>query len=175
MIFILIGALLVAISAAALITLPFRLTRRKTPKGLPPLAAGIALVAFVVWNDYSWYGRTAGELPEQVAIVDSLDYQGPLQPWTYIVPRTNRFTAVDRSAIRRNEQLPGYAMFDLIFVQRYEPTLQTRQIVDCQGGRRADLTNETTYADDGMPQNVVWVSLEENDPLLEIVCGSDGA
>lgn len=173
MLFILLGGLLVALSAAAIVTIPFRLTGRKTPKPLLPLSAGLALVVFVIWNDYSWYSRTAGELPERVSVVNSFTYSGALQPWTLVLPRVNRFTAIDTASIRRNDDLPGHAMAEVLFVQRYQPTLSARQIFDCEGSRRADLTNATTFSDDGMPENAVWVQLDEDDRLLQTVCTSD--
>lgn len=173
MVFILIGAVLIAICAAALAALPFRLRGRKVPRGVPPIAAGIALVVFVLWNDYSWYSRTVGALPDRVTVVESLTYTSPMQPWTYLWPRTNRFSAVDRASIRRNDSLPDFVMTDVLFVQRYQPTLQASQIFDCAAGRRADLTDATQFDDRGMPQNAAWVDLEPDFPLLDIVCGAD--
>jgi hypothetical protein len=170
MFMILIGAILVGISAAAISMLPFRLMGRKTPKGLPPIAAGLSLVAFVLWNDYSWFDRTAGELPDRVAVVEKFGYSAAIQPWTLVWPRTNRFSAIDRATIRRNEALPGYAMAEVVFVQRYQPTLRTTQFFDCTGMRRADLVNDTRFSEDGMPENAVWVALDEDDAMLEIVC-----
>ena len=170
MFFILIGGLLVAVSAGALASLPYRLAKKPVPRGLMPIIGGISLLVFVLWNDYSWYSRTIAELPERVAVVETFTYSGALQPWTLIKPRINRFTAVDRASIQRNEALPGYVMADIIFVQRYQPTLQARQIFDCADTRRADLTDSTEFDERGMPQNVNLVDLEDDHPLIPIVC-----
>lgn len=170
MIFILIGGFLVALSAAALAALPFRLARRPVPRSVPVLAGGLALFAFVIWNDYSWYQRTRAELPERVSVISTLTYSDPVQPWTLVVPRVDRFTAIDRASIRRNADLPDFAIAEVLFVQRYQPTLRARQIFDCARMRRADLTDRTQFGDDGMPQDVVWVELDENDPMIVTVC-----
>jgi hypothetical protein len=167
---ILIGAVLVAISAAAIFSLGFRLLGRPVPKGILPVVAGVALATFVVWNDYSWFDRTAAELPEQVVILDTYSYSGAWQPWTYLVPRINRFTALNRDAVRRNANLPGMVMADLLLVARYEPVRTATQMIDCAGARRADVTNSTRFGDDGMPENVAWIELEPAHPILQAVC-----
>jgi hypothetical protein len=173
MILFLLGAVLVALGAAALTGLSFRLARRKAPRALPPLAAALALVLFVVWNDYAWFPRARAALPEEADVVETLAERGAVRPWTLIVPRISRFTALDRTGFGRDEAPEGYAIAEVFFVQRAQPVLSARQIFDCRTIRRADLTERTEFAENGMPLEVVWVEVEREDPLFVAVCDGE--
>jgi hypothetical protein len=174
MILFLLGAALAAIGAAALAVLPFRLAGRKVPRALPPIAVGFAVILFVIWNDYAWFPRASAALPEKVEVVETLAEKHAARPWTFIVPRVHRFTALDRTSIRRDEAPAGYAIAEVLFVQRAQPILRARQIFDCPGVRRADLTEGTEFAENGMPQEVVWVKVEPEDPLFVAICSESG-
>lgn len=170
MIFILAGALLIGVSAAALVALPFRLMRKPIPKGILPIAGGVALVSFVLWNDYSWFDRTRSELPERVVVLDEARYSGAIQPWTLAFPRVNAFVAMDPNNARRNEGLPGIVMVDVYYLRRYAPTLTSAHLVDCNERRSANMPNEPDFAEDGMPLNLEWRDGTVDTALVEALC-----
>lgn len=170
MIFILIGALLVGITAAAFAALPFRLAKKPVPRGVLPIAGGIALLTFVLWNDYSWFARTRDALPERIVVLNSDRYSGLWQPWTYLYPRVNGFTAVDPEAARRNPTLPGVAIAELYHVARYAPTGVSYRFVDCNEGRSALLPDEPAFDDSGMPRDAAWEEHGPDHPLIGAIC-----
>lgn len=162
-------ALIVALAAGIFIAIRFRGRRRK--RLLAVIAAGAFLCGFAfLWNDYSWFERSIGTLPPEADIVDTRNYSGRERPWTLFKPRVERFAAVDDATIERDGAHPGFAIADVFFVQRNQPTLRARQIFDCRSLRRADMTNEAVF-ENGDFRGVVWVSLEEDDPVFVKACG----
>lgn len=158
--------------AAGVVLIVTRLTRWNRPKYVLPLAIGGAMIAFPIYNEYSWYGRYAAELPERVEVVKTYNHRSMWQVWTRVIPRVDRFLAIDRASVRRNPDLPEHVMVDTLLVKREEPTLLVVNLVDCGAARRAELAPDTAFDDSGLPVGAVWIELEPGDPLLTAVCGA---
>lgn len=172
MLFNLIGTFIIGIAAAGSIMLTFRVLCRPAPRWLIPAAAGVAMLSYHLWNEYTWFDRTSSALPEQVTVAERYPYQNVLQPWTLIAPRINRFTAVDRSSIRRNEQAPGYVMAEVFLVTRLDRTAKITQIYNCSEALRADVGASSNVDERGLPLEADWIASEADDALFQLVCGS---
>ena len=160
-----------AIVAVGLVLIAYRSIGKKPPRWMLPAAAGLAMFGYYIWNDYSWYSRTAAALPPQIEVADSHTTQTLLQPWTYLVPRTSRFAAIDRASIKRNPNAAGYVLAEVILVTRYMPTAKILQIFDCEQPRRADVSASTEFdPTTGLPKNPVWQPLEADDRMRAIAC-----
>lgn len=170
MLFNLVGVIVAGIAAAGSIMLVFRIMRRRPPRWLVPVAAGLAMIVFHLWNEYTWFDRVAGGLPEQVVVAEHYTYESALQPWTLVRPRINRFAAVDRSTIRRNEQAPGYVMADVLLVGRLDPTARVTQLYDCQAARRTDIGASTKVDERGLPVDATWIDAETDRNLFRLIC-----
>lgn len=171
MLFNLIGTFVVGIAAAGTILLIYRLSGRRAPRWLMPAAAGVAMLSFHLWNEYTWFDRTSKALPEQVTVAERYAYQSVLQPWTLVAPRINRFTAVDRSSIRRNEQAPGYVMAEVFLVTRLDRTAKITQIYNCSEALRTDVGASSNVDERGLPVDADWIASETDDALFQLVCG----
>ena len=169
----LIAVFAVGFSAAGLVLLAYRPRGRKPPRYMIPLAAGLAMIGYAVWSDYSWASRTIAELPDHVTVVKKIPSSAPWKPWTYLFPQVDRFIALDSSEIRRNENLPGFVLAEVILVARLEPAVTTRQLFDCRQVRRTDIIASDSFTAEGMPQNPEWVPLDRTDALFERLCGVD--
>lgn len=165
-----VGAIVLAIACAGLVSLGFRAFGTRAPKGLLPLTGGVAMIVFMAWFENSWYGRTVADLPESHVVVATGDFSNFIQPWTLIFPRINRFMLVDTDTIRVNEAEPSLRQAEIILVQRYTPTVVTRQFIDCADARRADQTEATELDRAGIPQNVAWIDIPADGQLMETVC-----
>ena len=174
MIITILGAAVLAIAVAGAILLGFRLAGRKPPPGTLPLAAGVALIAFFVWNDYTWYRRTSAQLPDHIQVARTYPSSHMLQPWTYLVPHIARFSAVDTGSLKRNDSAPGYVLARIFLAERYVPTIEAWQIYDCNGGRSADVGKDTEFGDDGLPAGATWHDLTEDDAFRPLICGDAG-
>lgn len=168
----LISTFVIGIGAAGAVMLLFRLSGRKAPGWLAPTVAGTAMLGFHLWNEYSWFERTSTALPSHVVVAERYTYRSLWQPWTLLVPRINRFTALDRSSIRRHQRAPGYVMADIFLVTRLDRTAKVTQIYDCQERRRTDVTPSSTIDDNGLPRDALWIASAGDEPLFRLVCGS---
>ncbi|MCW8085723.1 hypothetical protein [Sabulicella glaciei] len=172
MIFHLLGSLLLGICAAALLMLCFRVSGRRAPRWLLPASAGAAMFGFHVWSDYTWFRRTAAALPSPMTVAAASTSGTTMQPWTYLLPRVERFAAIDPRAIRWNERVPGLRLTEVHLVARYMPTLTTMQFFDCAASRRADAPRTLVLDAEGRPAGLDWVRLESGDALLRAVCSA---
>lgn len=77
---------------------------------------------------------------------------------------------VDTDTVRVNEAEPTLRQAEIILVQRYTPTVVTRQFIDCAGARRADNTDATELDDSGLPTNVSWIDIPADGDLMATVC-----
>ena len=170
MIFQLLGSLLLGICAAVALMLAYRLLGRRAPRWVLPAAAGAAMLGFHVWSDYTWFRRTAAALPEPLTVAAAPASATPLQPWTYLLPRVERFVVINPRAIRWNERAPGLRLAEVFLVARYMPTLTAAQLFDCTTPRRIGAPRGLALDAEGRPEGVEWVPLEPGDPLLRAVC-----
>lgn len=170
----LIAVFAVGFAAAGFLMLGARLTGRRAGKGLILVAAGVAMISYAIWSEYSWYSRTRDGLPARVQVVETFDVRSPLQPWTYLIPRTNRFVAVDTGAIRTNPAMPEGRMLELILVERLEPTRTVPLLIDCKGARQTEIAAGGDFTDNGLPKDPNWRPLPTAGPLYGLVCAGGG-
>ncbi len=166
----LLGTLVTGVAVAGVVMLAFRLSGRPSPRWMLPASAGLAMFGFHLWNEYTWFQRTAAALPQDMRVAATYATPSPLQPWTLVVPRIERFAVIDPRAIRWNETARGLRMVEVFLIARYMPTLTTVQIFDCQVPRRADMTRDMGFDAEGQPVGAEWVPLEQDDRLRQSVC-----
>lgn len=128
------------------------------------------MIAVAVWSEYTWYGRTLETLPAGLEVA-STDARAQLyRPWTYLVPLTNRFVAVDTGQAKSHEARPGQIVADLYLWQRWRPLQRHPVLFDCAGGRRALLPDTAVFASDGRVEGAIWTDVPGDDPVLSTAC-----
>lgn len=162
----------VAFAGAGVVVLPAKLMRRKTPKTLALVAAGLAMFAYVQWERYTWAERYAANLPEGSTVVASYPYDGIAEPWALVVPRADRLLVVDRGTALTNPAYPHVSLVTTLLVERNQETLALRQFVDCVQRRRAPVTGEVEFTEAGLPRADAWVANGEPKALYDAVCGA---
>lgn len=162
-----IGAISVAVLAACVAFIVRRVTG-VSARWLIPASAGVAMLAFTIWNDYSWFSRIVEGLPEDVVVAETYEQSFVLQPWTLAVPAVNRFQAVDLSRRQFSDAQPDVVRAVVYLMARYQPAFETIQIFDCAGGRRAD--GSAPSGADGLPAAQAWRAVGRDDPLLAAAC-----
>lgn len=166
----LVTAILLAIILILLAWAVFRTIRKPMPRALIPLIAGATAIGYGVYSEYTWEDRMLAKLPASMEVVHSGAGQSVFSPWSFLLPRTDRLSVVDTHSVRRNPEFEQFAMLELLFLQRFNPVLQVRQLIDCDTGRRADLTADAQFDEQGLPLNLDWQSLDSDERLLEIAC-----
>lgn len=170
----LVGTLVLGVAVVGCLLFVNKLTGKRLPRWIFPVGAAVGMLTFHIWNEYTWFDRTASELPAHVAVTQTYTTSSVIQPWTLVYPRINRYTAVDLASVRTNDKAPGYRLADVHLVTRFTPTATTQQIFDCPGGRRAFLSKDEAFGEDGLPLAARWESLDGGDPLLATVCSAPG-
>ncbi len=168
----LIGTVFAGIAAAGVIMLVNRITGGRLPRWVAPVAAGLAMILVTISMEYSWYSRTAANLPEGVFVAQPIEKRSLYQPWTYVAPYVNRFVAVDVLSLRLHEQVPDQRIVDLYFFGRWAPLAKLPVLFDCAGNRRAILKQGTEFGGDGQIVNADWIRVEADDPVLVSACGA---
>ncbi|MEN1728999.1 MAG: hypothetical protein AAGJ52_11225 [Pseudomonadota bacterium] len=165
-----IAAIAVGLGAAGIALVLRTLSAKKLPIWLAPASAGVAMIAFMVYMEYSWMERTEGRLPAGVIVVNASQETSWYRPWTYIKPLTLRLVAVDTRRNRINEGRPDQIMTTVILLGRWLPAREIPVVYDCAGARRADLGETVTLGADGELEGAEWRDLNPDDAALLATC-----
>ena len=146
------------------------ITGKRLPKWIIPVVAGLGMIGMTISNEYTWFDRTAEQLPEGVTIAMKVEEQSWGRPWTQLWPYTKRFVAVDTATAQTNANLPDQRLADLYFFGRWSPVNQAPMLFDCTGARSALLIDGATFAADGTVTDADWQHMPAGDPILKLVC-----
>jgi len=143
---------------------------RRLPRWAMPAAAGLGMILFLVYLEYSWAPRTAEQLPEGVVVTSKSSQSMWYRPWTYISPLSLRMIAVDTRRNRSHPDWPGRVMTTMVLFERWMPTREIPVVFDCDDHRRADLHAGVELGEDGALHGADWYRLEEEDRGLQAAC-----
>ncbi|MCJ8518718.1 hypothetical protein ABID21_001604 [Pseudorhizobium tarimense] len=171
MLFELIAAVVAGLAIAGVAMAVRWLSRGSLPKWIIPAAAGLGMLSYALWSEYSWFSRAEFAMPDGVEVAWTNEDRAAWRPWTYYAPVVNRFTAVDLRTAQRHPGQPGQVMVDLLLAARWQPSARVKVVFDCNNARRADLLgNDISVAEDGAITGAQWADLHPADPALEIAC-----
>ncbi|MGB0671098.1 MAG: hypothetical protein ACPGNT_06340 [Rhodospirillales bacterium] len=148
----------------------FKTLRIQAPKFIVPTAAGLAMILFGIWNEYTWFDRTVDGLPTDIIVVDEIRTESRWQPWTWLFPRVDRFVALDTTKTLRNEQSSRYAMVEAILMDRWDGVIRVYKIIDCETGLQALVDPGLKFDDSGLPANPDWQPLKGADRVRDAIC-----
>jgi hypothetical protein len=168
MFFELVGTVMAGL-AAALLVWAVRRWKPGVPAWLIPTAAGGAMIAAAVSSEYGWYSRMSGQLPDGFVVAQRIDDPDPWRPWTYVIPYTSRFVAVDQGTTRTDPGDPSQRMVDLYFFGRWAPLQKLTVLWDCAGNRTATLGDGATFTEDGQI-DADWQPIAADDPVRAAAC-----
>lgn len=168
----LIGAVMLAFGAGGVAMGLRWASGKRLPKWITPAAAGLGMISYGIWMDYSWAERTEAALPQGVTAVREARDGAFWRPWTLAAPPVVRFAAVDRGFLR-SETAPQMRITSMYFFERHMPPGETMVLVDCSDGRMAPIPAGAAEFDAaGVPQVEIWEDLTEGDPILAALCAS---
>lgn len=147
-----------------------KLGRGRIGRWVIPAAAGIGIIAFSTWNEYSWYGRVTAVLPEQVTVLDAPADRVVWRPWTYVFPVTSRFMALDGTTLQTSATSPDLRRADLMLVQRWVPLQRVAMAFDCAGWQQAGLIGGAALAADGTLTGTRWTAAATDDAMQRAAC-----
>lgn len=170
MLFELIAAVVAGVALAGFAMLLRWLSRGLLPKWIVPTMAGLGMLGYSIWSEYSWFDRMNLALPG-IEVSWKNAQTAFWRPWSYIEPVTTRFSAVDMKTARRHPNQPGLVMVDILLVARWQPVKPVKVVYDCPNMQRADLVDaNVSIADDGSLVGADWVKLDAEDAAMKIAC-----
>uniref|UniRef100_A0A7C1T4D4 Uncharacterized protein n=1 Tax=Agrobacterium albertimagni TaxID=147266 RepID=A0A7C1T4D4_9HYPH len=172
MLFELIAAVVTGVALAGVAMLLRWMSRGLLPKWIVPAMAGLGMLSYSIWSEYSWFDRMNIALPG-IAVSWKNQQTAFWRPWSYIEPVTTRFIALDVRGAKRHPNQPGLVMVDVLLVSRWQPVTPVKVVYDCQNAQRADLvTPDINIADDGSLQGAEWSKVAPDDAALKIACST---
>ena len=170
MFFELIATIVAGFAGAGIALLLNKVLGGRLPRWITPVAAGMAMLATTIANEYGWYGRTAAALPAGLEVATTVENKAFYRPWTYLFPFVSRFLAVDTATMRTNEALPGQRMVEVYAFGRWTAPQSRLVMVDCAGGRRADIARGAEFGEDGSVDTLAWRDTGLDDPVVKTAC-----
>lgn len=171
MLFEFIAAVVAGVAVAGIVMTLRVITRNRLPSWIVPASAGLGMLSYTIWSEYSWFERVTQAMPPEVVVAWSNAETDFWRPWSYYQPVINRFTAVDKRTAQTHPNHPGQVMVDLVLAARWQQSARLKVVFDCNGNRRADLVdNDVTVAEDGSITGAVWLNLEADEPTLRTAC-----
>jgi hypothetical protein len=170
MFFELIGTVMAGVVTALVLWALNRLIGGRLPPWIIPVAAGAAILIATVSSEYSWFDRTTANMPDGFKVAQTVEEQVFYRPWTYAVPFTSRFVAVDQATMRTHPDQPDQRIVDLVFYGRWSRTAKVPMLFDCGTNRRADIVDGVEFGADGEVLGATWIPLNPADPVLQTAC-----
>lgn len=148
----------------------YKLSRGRLPKGIIPVAAGIAMMITTVAQEYAWYPNNLANMSPQTVVLVEREQQAWWQPWTYVTPRVSGFVAYIPEEVRETAEGTGIFVVQTQLRERWQPAIIKPILVDCGASARAELFASTEIDDQGAVENAAWLAVEPDDPILAAIC-----
>ncbi|KGD96874.1 hypothetical protein [Rhizobium sp. YS-1r] len=174
MLFELIAAVVAGVALAGIAMGLRWISRGHLPKWIVPAAAGLGMLSYAVWSEYTWFSRVTNAMPPTIAVTWQHEDRSFWRPWSYYRPVIDRFSAVDTGSAKRHPEQPGQVMVDLVLAARWQQPARVTVVFDCNGKRQANLVDQdVTVAQDGAIIGAKWSDIPADDPTLAAACKQD--
>jgi len=167
---------IVAAFAGAGVGLGLRsLSGKRLPKGIIPICAGAAMLVSTIALEYGWYSNVVDTMAEDLVVISEREQQAWYQPWTFVQPWVRGFISYSPSETEETASGSGIFVVQLRVQERWQPQMVLPNLVDCDAGRRADLSNSVEFSETGQPLNAGWQEVGAEDPIISAVCDGGAA
>lgn len=164
------GAVALGLGAAGFAMALRGLSRGRLPRWIITVAAGIGMLGYSVYLDYTWGARQLSELPAGLTVVREIETARWWKPWTLVRPQLTRIAAVDAAGVLRNPKAPDLALTQLYTFDRHSPIGRAPVLIDCVNGMMAEAGDGLDFNDDGVPLAARWDAMEAGDPIRAALC-----
>lgn len=167
---ILVATVALGLGAAGLVLGLGRLFGLKPPRWVAPVAGGLAMFAFMLWLEYSWFARSRDALPEGARIAETHAYATWMRPWTLLIPRTEAFTEIEiRGGVPETSHIWGFVGYH----QQMQDTKRIPVAFDCAARRLAPLSAagwQALRAGEAPPEPIDWTLATSDAAVLRAAC-----
>lgn len=166
----LIATVFAGLGAAGIALAGRHLTAKRLPSWAVPVCAGLGMLGFQVYSEYSWFQHQSGLLPEGIVVVKRVQETTYWRPWSYVFPQTVRFMAVDGGKAAVNRENPDLVLADIYVFERRLPARRVPQVFHCAQKASAVFSENLQIPGAGETLSDQWHSLGDDHPLLVAVC-----
>lgn len=141
-------------------------TRKRAPKWIIPVFAGLGMMGYQIYMEYTWYDQITARLPQSSVVVSKEAAAEYWRPWSFAIPQVNRITILDRDSIRAAPTAPDTFQFRLYLIR------QTYGDRVSHGGWLLNCPSRELVAleDDGQPDTTQARRLAPDNELMQEVC-----
>lgn len=164
------AAIVAAFAMAGIALMLRKLSGQRLPRWLVPVFAGLGLAGFTVWSEYDWFSRVSGELPEGVIVVAAEEQSSALRPWSFVVPMTTAFIAMDTGATIAHPDAPSLRLVRLYSIVRWRGATEGLMIVDCANARQVLVTEGVEVTPEGELTGATWTAAGPDDKVQTAAC-----
>src|SRR5690554_5296016 len=125
-----IAVLCVGLGASGIVS-GARVFCKKIPRWTAPAFAGLAMIGFQIYGEYTWYAHQQSILPEGVEVLGTIEEPALLRPWSMVVPQTTRFLAADNRSLVVNNVNSSLVRIRLYSFERGKPAQTLFAVIDC--------------------------------------------
>lgn len=143
-----------------------KITGNRLPKWLVSAAAGLAMLTYLAYYDYTWYDFKRSQLPVDTKLIAEQRATSFLKPWSYVVTPVSAFTIFDGRS-QTSEQNGQLLVEYILYTFHKDPIEQlTTQayLLNCNLLERAVLAKEENA------QQITVKKIERNDPMYQQLC-----
>lgn len=141
MIWHLVAVFITGLGCGGIAFLAMRISRGRLPTWIVPVAAGVGMLGYQIYYDYSWFDFKQSQLPEGAVVIESSRTSISWKPWTYLLPLTTRFSLIDDHAQiheRDGERIVHYMRYT--FFKEYVDRLETRSyLLNCASAEQVQV------------------------------------
>lgn len=137
---------------AAGVALSFRLLFKKLPRWIVPAAAGLGMLGFQIYSEYTWFEHTKSRLPDGVSVVATHADPAFYKPWSYFRAPILHFVAVEPSD---NAEAGNIKRANLYFFERRMAAHHAPILVDCQNKLQSDFSHSPNWGQTPMTEDIV--------------------
>ena len=162
----LVATLFAGLGAAGIALAIRSLSRKRAPKWIIPVFAGIGMLSYQIYNEYTWFEHKQTLLPAEAVVVATEERRIAWRPWSYLVPQVTSFTVLDTNSIRHELSQQDVVQFYLYRFERNYADVVTSQIYLLHCSRQELLPLDK----DGEPQVNQLRQLAPEAPLFNRIC-----
>lgn len=111
------------------LVLPLRLIFKKLPKWIVPLAAGIGMMSFQIYSEYTWADDMIAKLPQGSVVVAKVPQSKWYSPWSHAYPQVLQFVVLDTNNITQTDNTKTATLY---FFERRAAAHTMSITLDCQ-------------------------------------------
>lgn len=166
MIWHLIAAIFAGLGSAGIAMLLRKLSGQRLPRWIIPAFAGLGILGYQIYQEYSWFEHKQQQLPAEAQVVSSEQRSMVWRPWTFLFPITNAFTLVDNNTPSQASD-PGVISFQLYHFERAYPDRVSHHpsLLNCTSRELVPLDKEN-----GRPLVKDMRRLSSDSPLYRHLC-----